>query len=119
MPGFWCMRSLLLPHLASVHRRWLEGVTFIGVTRSGGKTSIKVLATALFEFMKAADAKRKPIVIGTQSDYANNTTAIYRRTAEATSEVADFVVFVGPMSTHALSAKRQENSDRLHALASA
>src|SRR3546814_305608 len=47
VPGWWKMRSLLLPGLAALHRRRLEKVTFVGITGSAGKTTAKILATAV------------------------------------------------------------------------
>jgi len=46
-PGWWRLRSLLLPHLAALHRKRLARVTFVAVTGSAGKTTTKILATAV------------------------------------------------------------------------
>ncbi len=47
VPGWWRLRSLLLPHVAALHRRRLGGVTFVAVTGSAGKTTTKILATSV------------------------------------------------------------------------
>jgi UDP-N-acetylmuramoyl-tripeptide--D-alanyl-D-alanine ligase len=72
---------------------------------------------SVFEFLKAAQARRKVIIIGTLSDYGGTAATVYRRTAVSALEVADQVIFVGPMASHALRAKGPENADRIHAFA--
>jgi UDP-N-acetylmuramoyl-tripeptide--D-alanyl-D-alanine ligase len=72
---------------------------------------------SVFEFLKAAQAKRKVIIIGTLSDYGGTAATVYRRTAVSALDVADQVIFVGPMASHALRAKGPENADRIHAFA--
>src|SRR3546814_12696007 len=47
VPGWWKMSSLLLPGIAAWHRRRLDSVTFVAITGSAGKTTAKMLATAV------------------------------------------------------------------------
>src|SRR3546814_6627870 len=65
----------------------------------------------------AAEAGRKFIAIGTISDYGGTTASVYSRVARAALDVADHVLFVGPMATHALRAKTPEPGVRPHAFA--
>jgi aminoacyl-tRNA hydrolase len=88
-----------------------DGVTFI---MDDWKSSHWTMAS-VFAFLEAARARRKIIVIGTLSDYGGTTAGVYSRVARTALGVADHVVFVGPMATHALRARQQENADRLHA----
>src|SRR3546814_12883380 len=57
------------------------------------------------------------MAIGTISDYGGTTASVYSRVARAALDVADHVLFVGPMATHALRAKTPETAERLHAFA--
>jgi UDP-N-acetylmuramyl pentapeptide synthase len=50
----------------------------------------------VFTFLREARADRKVLVLGTLSDYAGASSAIYRQVARRALEVADEVVFVGP-----------------------
>src|SRR3546814_7074721 len=43
------MRPLVMPPLADLHRRRLDGVTFVAVTGSAGKTTTSLLAAAVLE----------------------------------------------------------------------
>src|SRR3546814_17696817 len=70
-----------------------------------------------FDFLQAAEAGRKFIAIGTISDYGGTTASVYSRVARAALDVADHVLFAGPMATHALRAKTPETAERLHAFA--
>src|SRR3546814_1455930 len=63
VPGWWRMRTLLLPGLAALHRRRLENVTFVGITGSAGKTTTTILATAVL----ATAGKIRPWA-GTRND---------------------------------------------------
>jgi len=69
---------------------------------------------SVFDFLKVARAKRRIAIIGTLSDYGGNAGTNYARVAAAALEASDVVMFVGPMATHALRAKRAENAGRLH-----
>jgi aminoacyl-tRNA hydrolase len=90
-----------------------DGVTFIVDDR---KSPVWAMAS-VFDFLAAAQAPRKILVIGTVSDYAGSTGSAYAHVAKAALGAADHVIFVGPMATHALRAKRPENAGRLHAFA--
>ena len=87
-----------------------DGVTFI---MDDWKSPLWTIAS-VFDFLEAARAERKIIVVGTISDYGGTTGTVYSRIATAALEVADHVIFVGSMATHALRAKRPENAQRLH-----
>jgi UDP-N-acetylmuramyl pentapeptide synthase len=52
----------------------------------------------VFEFLAAARATRKVLVVGTISDYPGSTTAAYVRLARRALAVADEVAFVGPQA---------------------
>lgn len=88
-----------------------DGITFI---LDDWKAALWTMPS-VFDFVKAARARKKVIVIGTLSDYGGAAARVYRRTAISALEVADQVIFVGPMASHALRAKGPENSDRIHA----
>jgi len=90
-----------------------DGVTFIV---DDWKAPLWIMQSA-FDFMRAAEADRKIIAIGTISDYSGNAPRTYTRVARAALDVADHVLFVGPMATHGLRAKTPETADRLHAFA--
>lgn len=77
------------------------------------KSSIWTMAS-VFDFLRAARAKRRIAVIGTLSDYGGNAGATYVRVARSALEAAEHVMFVGPMATHALRAKTPQNAARLH-----
>jgi len=87
-----------------------DGVTFI---IDDWKSSLWTM-DSVFDFLRAAQVTRKIVVIGTLSDYGGSAGAIYSRVAKTALDVADHVVFVGPMATHALRAKSVENAERLH-----
>jgi UDP-N-acetylmuramoyl-tripeptide--D-alanyl-D-alanine ligase len=87
-----------------------DGVSFVV---DDWKSSVWTMAS-VFDFLKTARARRKIAVIGTLSDYGGNAGATYGRVATSALEAADHVIFVGPMATHALRAKRAENAQRLH-----
>jgi aminoacyl-tRNA hydrolase len=70
---------------------------------------------SVFDFLEAAQAPRKIIIVGTLSDYSGNAAVVYSRVASTALGVSAHVIFVGPMATLAFRAKRQENANRLHA----
>lgn len=88
-----------------------DGVTFIV---DDWKSAVWTM-TSVFDFLEAAQSRRKIIVIGTLSDYAGTAATAYSRVAKTALGIADHVIFVGPMATHGLRVKRQESADRLHA----
>jgi aminoacyl-tRNA hydrolase len=90
-----------------------NGVTFIV---DDWKSPLWIMQSA-FDFLRSAEADRKIIAIGTIGDYSGNAQRTYTRVARAALDVADHVVFVGPMATHALRAKTPETAERLHAFA--
>src|SRR3546814_6579661 len=90
-----------------------DGVTFIV---DDWKAPLWIMQSA-FDFLQAAEAGRKFIAIGTISDYGGTTASVYSRVARAALDVADHVLFVGPMATHALRAKTPATAERLHAFA--
>lgn len=86
-----------------------DGVTFI---RDDWKAPLWSMST-VFDFLETATAQRKILVIGTVSDYSGTTEASYMRVVQRALEVADFVLFVGPLAPLVLNAKQSENGDRL------
>ena len=78
-----------------------EGVTFI---RDDFKAPLWTLE-ACFNFMKAAKAKRKIIVIGELSEIVSKKGNKYAKAAALAQEVADIVLFVGPWASSVLSAR--------------
>lgn len=91
-----------------------DGVTFIV---DDWKSSLWTM-NSVFDFLKVAQATKKVLVVGTLSDYGGTAGPTYARTTMAALDVADHVIFVGPMATHALRVKNQENADRLHVFSS-
>lgn len=70
--------------------------------------------SAVLDFMAAARARRKILIVGTLSDYSGNARRRYRELAQAALATADHVVFA---STHAPGRLRtlvSANADRLH-----
>src|SRR3546814_2536120 len=90
-----------------------DGVTCI---LDDWKSSLWTMQSA-FDSLESAQARRKILVIGTLSDYGGSTATAYSRVARAALDVADHVLFLGPMATHALRAKPPETTERLHAFA--
>jgi UDP-N-acetylmuramoyl-tripeptide--D-alanyl-D-alanine ligase len=88
-----------------------DGTTFIVDDWKSGLWTMP----SVFEFLKAAHGERKVLIVGTLSDYGGSAARTYTRTAVSALEVADQVIFVGPMASHALRAKGPENADRIHA----
>jgi UDP-N-acetylmuramoyl-tripeptide--D-alanyl-D-alanine ligase len=68
---------------------------------------------ACFQFMKAAQAKRKIFVIGTISDYDSSASVEYVRVAKRAQEIADITIFVGAWAPSVLKARKP---GREHAL---
>jgi UDP-N-acetylmuramoyl-tripeptide--D-alanyl-D-alanine ligase len=91
-----------------------DGVSFVV---DDWKSSVWTL-DSVFDFVKHANATRKFIVLGTLSDYAGNAGYRYEKTARTALVLADHVIFVGPMATHALRAKNPNVADRLHVFSS-
>ncbi len=92
-----------------------DGITFI---RDDFKAPLWTL-NACFDFMKAAQAKRKIIVIGTLSDYGTGTGASkkYADVARLAQDIADITVFVGPWASSVFKARRAERGDALKVFA--
>jgi aminoacyl-tRNA hydrolase len=88
-----------------------NGITFI---LDDWKSALWTVPSAV-EFMKAAEASRKLIIFGTISDYKGGSERAYTKTALSALEVADQVIFVGPMAAFALRAKSRKNDGKLHA----
>ena len=84
-----------------------DGVTFI---RDDFKAPLWSINTC-FEFMQAARAERKIIVIGELQECSPKGLQ-YARTARLAQEIADVVVFVGPWSSSALKA-RQPGTEKI------
>jgi UDP-N-acetylmuramoyl-tripeptide--D-alanyl-D-alanine ligase len=91
-----------------------DGVSFVV---DDWKSSVWTL-DSVFDFVKHANARRKFIVLGTLSDYAGNAGLRYEKTARTALDFADHVIFVGPMATLALQAKKPNNADKLHVFSS-
>lgn len=79
-----------------------DGVTFL---RDDHKAPVGSIAPAL-EVLRSARARRKIAVLGTISDYTGNSRTTYVRAARAAAEVADLVIFAGPLASVALRARR-------------
>ncbi len=75
-----------------------DNVTFI---RDDWKAPSWTL-NACFEFMQAARANRKIMVIGTLADYSGSDTKEYARVARLAIEIADHVIFIGQWAAAAL-----------------
>jgi UDP-N-acetylmuramyl pentapeptide synthase len=73
---------------------------------------------ATFEFLKAAHARRKILVIGTIADFPGSTAPKYRAVAKQAVEIADKVIFVGKFAQSALKALPENGSNILMAFAS-
>jgi UDP-N-acetylmuramoyl-tripeptide--D-alanyl-D-alanine ligase len=78
-----------------------DGVTFI---RDDFKAPLWAM-DACFDFMKAATAKRKIIVIGEISEIVSKKGNKYAKAAARAQEVADVVLFVGPWASSVLAAR--------------
>lgn len=87
-----------------------DGVTFI---RDDFKAPLWAIDTCL-EFMKAARARRKIVVIGELSDMGSQSKGVqYARVAILAQQLADVTVFVGPSASSVLKAKRPDINNAL------
>jgi len=68
---------------------------------------------ACFDFMRAAQATRKIIVIGELSDVSPAKGVAYARAAALAQEIADITVFIGPWASSALKARKPGQADAL------
>ncbi len=91
-----------------------DGVTFIQDDAKAPLWSIP----AVLDFMKAARAGRKIVVIGTISDYTGNSDRAYVSVARQALAAADQVVFVGSRASKSLKARRHPQDDALQAFPS-
>jgi UDP-N-acetylmuramoyl-tripeptide--D-alanyl-D-alanine ligase len=87
-----------------------RGAPFIGVERKASLWSFP----PVLEFLSAARADRKLLVVGTISDYSGSADRRYPALAEQALAVVDEVVFVGPNSRFGLKA-RGGVAGRVHA----
>ncbi len=90
-----------------------DGATFI---RDDFKAPWWTL-NSCFEFMDAARAARKIIVIGELSDVGATKGSSYAHAATRAQDIADLTVFVGAWSSSALKARRADKPEALHVFA--
>ena len=88
-----------------------DGVTFI---RDDYKAPLWTVETC-FEFMRAARAKRKIIVIGELQDIASQKGTKYAKTAILAQEIADITIFVGAWASSVLKTRKPGPEDALRA----
>ncbi|WP_222102235.1 glutamate ligase domain-containing protein, partial [Candidatus Propionivibrio aalborgensis] len=88
-----------------------DGVSFI---RDDFKAPLWTLDTC-FDFMKAAQARRKIIVFGEISDAGLKKGAMYAKTARLAQKIADVTVFVGPWASSVLKAQKPGEENTLRA----
>ena len=86
-----------------------DGVTFI---RDDFKAPLWTV-DASFDFMKAARAKRKIIVIGMLSDVGPDNGAKYAKTATQAQDIADITVVVGAWASSVLKTRKGEHTLRV------
>ncbi|BCB26573.1 hypothetical protein SKTS_14590 [Sulfurimicrobium lacus] len=86
-----------------------DGVTFI---RDDFKAPLWTMDSC-FEFMKAARARRKIIVIGELSSVGPRKELKYAKTAKLAQEIADVTIFAGPWASGALKARKPGGEDAL------
>ena len=87
-----------------------EGVTFI---RDDFKASLWTLNSCL-EFLRAAKAKRKILVIGELSEIGNLQKPVaYRRAAVQATEIADIAIFIGPWASSVLKNRSADQANKL------
>jgi len=86
-----------------------DGVTFI---RDDFKAPMWTV-DACFEFMKAAQAKRKIIIVGTLSDRRGSDSIKYLNMAKRAQEIADITLFIGPWASSALKARKPGGENAL------
>ena len=91
-----------------------DGVTFI---RDDVKAPLWSIP-AVLDFMKAARAARKIVVIGTISDYTGNSDRTYVSVARQAMASADQVVFVGSRASKSLKARRHPQDHAIQAFPS-
>ena len=91
-----------------------DEVTFI---RDDAKASLWSIP-AVLDFMKAARAERKVVVIGTISDYTGNSDRAYVSVARQALAAADQVIFVGSRASKSLKARRHSEDGALQAFPS-
>ena len=87
-----------------------DGVTFI---RDDFKAPLWTL-DACFDFMKAAKAKRKIIVIGELQEVGSRKGEKYAKAAQRAQEVTDITIFVGAWASNALKARKPGREGALH-----
>jgi aminoacyl-tRNA hydrolase len=87
-----------------------ERVTFI---RDDLKAPLWTL-DACFDFMKAAKAERKIIVIGELSEIGSRKGEKYAKAASLARQIADITIFVGPWASSALKLRKAEDEGQLH-----
>ncbi|MDP2369218.1 aminoacyl-tRNA hydrolase [Rhodoferax sp.] len=85
------------------------GVTFI---RDDWKAPLWTVDSCL-DFMQAARATRKVLVIGTLSDCGAGAPEKYIKVARRAQEIADLTVFVGPWASQVLKARKPGAEDAL------
>lgn len=88
-----------------------DGVSFV---RDDWKAPLWSFEAPL-DFMRAARAERKVLVIGTLSDYSLSASKLYPRIAARALDIGDLVVFVGPHSLRAVKGVVEEDRERIRA----
>ena len=86
-----------------------DGVTFI---RDDYKAPLWTADTC-FEFIAAARARRKILVIGSLSDCGAGAPEKYIKVAKRAQEIADLTIFVGPWASQVLKARKPGAEDAL------
>ncbi len=86
-----------------------DGVTFI---RDDFKAPLLTLEPC-FEFMNAARAKRKIIVIGEIASVGPNKASKYAKVSRMAQQIADVTIFVGPWASSALKTRKPGREDAL------
>ena len=86
-----------------------DGVTFI---RDDFKAPL-LTVDACLEFIKAARAQRKILIIGTLSDCGAGAPEKYTKVAKRAQEIADLTIFVGPWASQVLKARKPGAEDAL------
>ena len=89
----------------------VDGVTFI---RDDYKAPLWTVDTC-FDFLKAARATRKILVIGSLSDCGAGAPEKYIKVAKQAQEIADLTIFVGPWASQVLKARKAGAEDALRA----
>jgi UDP-N-acetylmuramyl pentapeptide synthase len=86
-----------------------DGVLFV---QDDWKAPLWTISGSL-EFVRSAQARRKIVVMGTISDYSGKASRTYPAIARAAIEVADRVIFVGPLAHCALRARPSAHDERI------